>query len=305
MTSRITTLKKRAQMLQETRSFFAKRNIIEVDCPLIGLYPNLDENIGVIQTNDTPPRYLHTSPEYPMKRLLAEGLDNIYQLSHVFRKNELGPFHNPEFTLVEWYRKNITYTAFLQEVLDYLSLFLGVLPFSEMTYRELFQHFVDIDYLKATKEDLHKVLEKHNVDIKTETASEDVLLDIILTHIIEPQLGHGEFFVINGYPAAQAALAKTYRKDDEMVAERFEVYYKGTELTNGYHELTDPIEQRRRFENSEKYKQQNLPIDEKFLQALEKGIGDCYGVAVGFDRLLMLQLNKKNIHDVLPFSWDS
>ena len=298
-------LHKRAQMLALTRRFFAEKNIIEVDCPAVLTFPNLDDHIDVIKLHVTPNRYLHTSPEYAMKRLLAAGAPAIYQLSHVYRKGEIGPLHNPEFTLVEWYRKNVTFSFFLNETLDFIRLFVGPVPYHKMSYREAFFRFGNIDYTTADIEALKQLLKENNIDFASDTAlDKDGYLHLIFSHIVEPNLPKEELIVIYDYPANQAALAQTKEKADEMVAERFEIFYQNIELANGYHELTDPAEQRKRFETSLAKKEEKFPLDEKFLQAMEKGFGDCFGVAIGFDRLLMLHLNKSSIHDVIPFSWE-
>jgi len=298
-------LHKRAHMLALTRRFFAEKNIIEVDCPAVLTYPNLDDHIDVIKLHVTPNRYLHTSPEYAMKRLLAAGAPAIYQLSHVYRKGEVGPLHNPEFSLVEWYRKNVTFSFFLDEVINFIRLFVGDVPYHKMSYRKAFVEYAKIDYLVANTEDLTKVLKDNKVDFASQDKlDKDGYLHLIFSHIIEPNLPKEELIVIYDYPASQAALSQIKEKDEEMVAERFEIFFQGIELANGYHELTDHKEQRKRFETSLAKRKEELPLDEKFLKALEKGFGDCFGVAIGFDRLLMLHLKKETIHDVLPFSWE-
>jgi len=241
-----------------------------------------------------------------MKRLLAEGIGDVYQLSHVFRHGEVGTRHNPEFTLVEWYRVGILLQAMVEETIAYLCLFLGELPYTTITYREAFLLYAGIDYVQASDKDLMECLKRHDVDFHE--GDRDTLLNQILGVVVEPHLGSDSLTVLTHYPASQAALAQTCWKGDEEVSERFEVYYQGVELANGYHELRDVQEQRDRLEQANQMRlemgKDALPIDEKFLEALPK-LPDCCGVAVGFDRLMMLRHDVTAIKDVLPFGWSS
>ena len=304
---RLQILRDRAAMLARARSFFSERNILEVDCPQLTNGASVDAHIDLIpaiyQNSDI--RYLHSSPEYGMKRLIVEGIGDIYQLSHVFRDGEYGHKHNPEFCMAEWYRMGISFEAMIEETLDFIRLFLGPLPSSTYSYRQLFQD-IGIDYQHASQKELLSFLQKYP-GIETETT--ESLLNLILGLIIEPKLGKNELSVLAYYPASQAALAKTLQKEDEAVALRFEIYYKGVELCNGYSELAHPKEQRARFEkaNQERLQlgKQPLPLDDFFLSALEKGLPDCCGVAVGFDRLMMLRHSTATLAEVLPFDWKS
>jgi elongation factor P--(R)-beta-lysine ligase len=310
---KIEALQKRASMLKISRDFFERKNVLEVDCPSITKKPPLDAFIDVMKTDvrEDEIGYLHTSPEYCMKRLLAMGIKDIYQLSHVYRKSEKGNFHNPEFTMCEWYRYNISFEDFIDETIEYILLFVkpkvqNILKFS---YRELFIKFANVDYVTADFENLKKILEKNNIDVDFKGLDTDDLLNLIMTHIIEPLMQQGTLYAVYNYPATQAALAKKgLDKDSVEVAKRFELYFNQLELANGYDELSNGIEQRKRFEISNEKREQmgkdTYPIDEKFLDALNTGIGKCCGVAVGFDRLLMLMLDKNQIKDVLPFSWE-
>lgn len=296
-------------MLSKARHFFHSRNILEVDCPLITKEASVDAHIDLIEVIDgSSKRYLHTSPEYAMKRLLAEGIGDIYQLGHVFRKGEYSNKHNPEFTMAEWYRIGISYEEMIAETVDFVRLFLGDLPSRILSYRDLFQHYLHIDYVSANVDTLYDLLLQHHIEpypgVKEE--GKDALLNLLLGSLIEPHLGKGELLVLAYYPHTQAALAKTVQRGDETAAERFEIYYQGIELANGYHELADAKEQRKRLEEANSFREQlgkeTLPIDEKFLAALEKGLPDCCGVAVGFDRLMMIR-NASNIDGVIPFDW--
>lgn len=308
---RLNILRDRASMLAKSRSFFDERGICEVDCPIISFHASVDAHIDLISSiySNSEIRYLHSSPEYGMKRLISEGIGDIYQLSHVFRDGECGIKHNPEFTMAEWYRIGMPFPEMMKETVDYIRLFVGDLPSSVISYREAFRRFAGFDYLKLSEDDLLKFLKESGIEPYPQIIEEgkDALLNLVLGSIIEPNLGKNELCVLAYYPSSQAALAKTALIDDEQVAERFEVYYQGMELANGYHELANPFEQRKRFieanEARIKLKKKALPIDESFLKALERGLPDCCGVAVGFDRLMMLRHKKSYISDVIPFDW--
>lgn len=304
-------LRDRAFMLKHGRQFFHERGVLEVDCPALSCRASVDLHINLILASyDRRERaYLHSSPEYGMKRLLAQGIGDIYQLSHVFRDGESSYKHNPEFMMAEWYRCGITFTAMIEETVDFIRLFFGDLPFHQMSYREIFQRYAGFDYVTSSVSDLLDYLAKAGIDAYPgiEEEGPDALLNLILGTLIEPQLGQGELCVLSHYPASQAALANTMLIDGERVAERFEVYFQGIELANGYHELTDPIEQRKRLVEANQMRismgKDELPIDENFLAALSQGVPDCCGVAVGFDRLMMLRHRKASLADVIPFAW--
>lgn len=305
--SRLGRLQDRACMLAAAREFFSGRGVLEVDCPILSRGAAIDLNIDLISAMYVGvfPCYLHSSPEYGMKRLISEGIGDIYQLSHVFRDGEWGARHNPEFTMAEWYRLGFTFDQMIAETVDFIRVIIGNLPTHTLSYREAIQKYTGIDYVTASDEDLRAYLTTTGtLDCN---ADRDALLNYILGISVEPQLGKEELTVLAYYPATQAALAQTIQRDDETVAERFEIYYRGVELANGYHELTDSAEQRRRFvaDNAERVAKgkASLPIDEPFLQALQNGMPDCCGVAVGFDRLLMLRHQVSRISDVIPFGW--
>jgi lysyl-tRNA synthetase class 2 len=190
---------------------------------------------------------------------------------------------------------------FLQEVLELIFIFLSEKPVIEISYAELFQQYIGIDIFSISKKNLLDVLAERSISLGSSLRwSKETLLQLILTHVIEPKMPKGTFVVVKSYPSSQAALARTFLDQGNLVAERFEIYYEGVELANGYHELTDAEELRKRFFAMKKKK---LPLDERFLAALPK-MGDCFGIAVGFDRLLQLMLHKEKIQDVLPFGWD-
>lgn len=308
--SRIEILRDRGHMLAASRYFFSQRQVLEVDCPLLTAGASIDAHIDLIPAqNNAEIRYLHSSPEYGMKRLLTENIGDIYQLSHVFRAGEESHKHNPEFMMAEWYRLGITFEAMIHETCDYIRLFLGELHTNIVSYRDTILRHTGIDYVHATDQELLQCLTDHNITYYPSLADEgkDSILNIILGSIIEPLLGKNELYVLAYYPSTQAALAQTQQHEDETVAERFEVYYQGVELANGYHELANANEQRQRLIDSNTQRQalnkNTLPIDEHFLIALTQGLPDCCGVAVGFDRLMMLRHHSHHIKDVTPFYW--
>lgn len=287
-------LKIRAKGLKTVRSFFEERGVVEVDTPILSSYAPIDPHIDLFEVSYSDNRlaYLHSSPEYGMKKILAHGIGDIYQLGHVFRKGELGPLHLPEFTLIEWYRTQTTFESFLKDNLDLLFHFLGKQPWEILTYREAFETYLGVPW-DAPQKDL---LEQAK-DLQIHDPSD--LINIIWGCKIEPKLGEKGVTIITDYPKNQAALAQTKMVNEEEVSERFEFYFQGVELGNGYHELTDPIEQENRLirANQERISlgKQPLPIDTQLIDALKKGLPDCYGIALGFDRLLMFQMGLNQI----------
>lgn len=308
--TRLSKLRDRAEMMRTVRDFFYSKDVLEVDCPLITQAASVDAHIDLIPTiHPLGTRFLHSSPEYGMKRLLAEGIGDIFQLGHVFRQEEVGAKHNPEFLMAEWYRLDFSFEEMIEETVDFVRLFIGPLPCRVLSYREAFLEFTKIDPFTSSIEDLLKVLTDAQVPLYEgiENESKDNVLNLILGILIEPHLGQNEIVALAYYPSTQAALAKTRAFPEGAVAERFELYVQGIELANGYHELTDAQEQRQRFiqANQERLAlgKERLPIDELFLSALEKGIPDCCGVAVGVDRLMMLRHQSVHIAEIMPFSW--
>ena len=280
---------------------------MEVDCPALSRGTSVDEHIDLIATDDG--RYLFSSPEYGMKRLLASGSGDIFQLSHVYRAGEVGKKHQPEFMMAEWYRLGFTFNEMIEETLDFIRLFVGPVPAVYQTYRDLFKEMTGLDPFETPEKGLVQFLQKHSIDFPEDVENDkDSLLNLIVALYIEPKLPHDELFVLTHYPGSQAALAKKVKDGSYDVAERFEVYHKGLELANGYHELADHKEQRARLIESNKLRAERgkntLPIDEYFLNALEQGLPDCCGVAVGFDRLMMLKHGIHKIDDVIALSFD-
>jgi elongation factor P--(R)-beta-lysine ligase len=306
------SLRDRAKMLRSARAFFDERCLLEVDCPALTSAPPLDKHIDVMKVllKEGTIGYLHTSAEYGMKRLLASGIGDIYQISHVFRDGEIGPLHNPEFTMVEWYRCGFSFEQMIEETLAFLHLFLGELPSKSLSYREMLQRYLGIDYTQENASTLLHLAQQRALPLSSDAPQwdKDTLLQLLITTLVEPQLEGDALHVITHFPASQAALAQTkILPEGENVALRFEIYFRGIELANGYHELTDPVEQQRRFAETNTARamegKEFLAIDEKFLNALRSGMPDCCGVAVGFDRLLLLRHGHRSLVNILPFSW--
>lgn len=298
-------LRKRAEMLASVRSFFSERNVLEVDTPLLCPKANIDTHIDLIEaTCCKEKRFLHTSPEHTMKRLLSNGSGDIYQLSHVFRDHELGHRHNPEFMMVEWYRVGFSFSEMIQETTDLCQLFLQTKVLAPITYRQAFIDYADIDPYTDSILTIQDRL--YQEEIEATDQNRDNLLNLILGNIVEPQLGKTGLQAMTHYPASQAAMAIQTEQEGHVVAERFEMYYKGYELANGYHETSNSEEMFQRFSLSNQERKelgkQPLPIDNHFLACLNS-LPDCCGVAVGFDRLLMLNCHMSNITDIFPFSW--
>jgi lysyl-tRNA synthetase class 2 len=300
----IVYLHKRAALYQKIRQFFAQRQVLEVETPILSHAAVPDPNIEPLTTMlyGYKKLYLHTSPELPMKRLLAAGSGAIFQICKVFRDDELGRWHNPEFTLLEWYRPDFSQDDLIQEVSDLLQFILACPPAKIITYEQAFITYLDIHPLQTNLSELQKRVTRFGLDNKLDR---DACLQVLLSHEIEPLLPTEYPIVIKDFPASQAALARK-KIDNPQWAARFEFYFKGVELANGFHELSDPIEQRQRFGLDVTKRAENgqtiLPIDEHFLAALDAGLPDCAGVALGVDRLLMLWLGAEKIQEVLSFS---
>jgi len=305
------TLKVRALFLKEIRDFFFARQIMEVDTPLLMQGVNNDPFISAFDVSNVLNKtyYLQTSPEFAMKRLLAShDLGAIYYLGKAFRQDECGTNHNPEFTILEWYRPQWNHLALITEVTDLMTHLLSAPSPIIVNYADLFSH-LNINPHTATKEQLENYARKHKVG-GNDLPELDVLgwLEWIFTYAIESQFNQDDLIVVKDFPIICAQLSKRIpHKEHGQVAARFEVYYKGYELANGYDELTDPKEQYQRFVQNNQTRQQNhlpeLPIDQKLISALESGLEQMSGVAMGVDRLLMIKLGTQNINNVLGFDW--
>jgi lysyl-tRNA synthetase class 2 len=308
-------LQQRARILQRLRAFFEQLGVMEVETPILSIAAITDPQLESFATRytgpghaDGVPLYLHTSPEFPMKRLLAAGCGPIYQLCKVFRQGESGRRHNPEFTMLEWYQPGYDPRALMDEVEALVAPILGLHGKAErLSYSDAFQRYLDIDPLEADIRTLRVCAERHGIVGFEGLEERDTWLDLLLTHRIEPELGRDGLCFIYDYPASQAALARL-NPNDPRLAERFELYYRGVELANGFHELADADEQRKRFSAElEVRRAQGLPmvpVDERFLAALEQ-LPDCAGVALGVDRLVMLAIGAESLNQVMAFSIDN
>ncbi|MEE4271974.1 MAG: EF-P lysine aminoacylase EpmA [Thermoanaerobaculales bacterium] len=370
-------LRKRAEVLAAVRAFFARRDVLEVETPLLAAAPVTDLHLHAMSCRYRGPGHdggrklwLQTSPEFAMKRLLAAGSGPIYQLCKAFRDGEAGSRHNPEFTILEWYRPGWDHHRLMDEVAELLHTVLGerrvglAAPVSmptgavgaavdpvpvpdeavsepgsvavaddrgrfrfrgsgsgsdsgsgsgsgsgseRITYRGAMHHHIGIDPVTASLAEIADAAREH-IDSPPDLGNDrDGWLDLLMSHIVEPKLGRGRPTFVIDYPASQAALARI-RPGDPPVAERFEVYVEGVELANGYHELAEPAEQRRRFGADLAARRDaglpEVPIDERLLAALEHGMPDCAGVALGVDRLVMLAAGAERIDEVIAFPID-
>jgi len=302
-TASLENLKQRARIIAAIRNHFAQHNVLEVETPQLAPTTVTDPHLNSIAVPGYG--YLQTSPEYAMKRLLAAGSGSIYQIGKAFRADEVGRRHNPEFTLLEWYRVGFTLDQLIDDVANIADIALGEQKIARHRYRDLFRTHLQLDPLTCDISTLASTAKKH-IDISFADADRDTWLELLMSHLIEPQLGINELSFVVDYPPSQAALARLRVDDDgEKIASRFELYFRGVELANGYHELIDAPEQRARFEadlrEREKLGLPSAPFDENLLAALEHGLPDCSGVALGLDRLIMLAVSAGNLGDVISF----
>jgi elongation factor P--(R)-beta-lysine ligase len=302
-------LRWRAQILRMIRAFFMQRDVLEVETPLLCRTTVTDpfiQSMAVLYSSSPHLYYLQTSPEYAMKRLLAAGIGAIFQITKAFRQDEIGRLHNPEFSLLEWYRPGFDHHALMDEVDTLLQTILSVAPADRITYAQLFQSFLHINPHHAEETELAACAKANHIAITSPITDRDTWLHLLLSHCIEPVLGQERPCFIYDFPASQSALAKI-RPENPPVASRFEVYYQGIELANGFHELQHPAEQRERFEAHLAERAQQglplLPLDEPFLAALAHGLPDCAGVALGLDRFIMLATKSPQIAAVLSFDF--
>ncbi len=310
----------RAALLAQIRGFFAAQQVLEVETPVLSGAANTDPQIESFTTNlsgsgKAPGRtlYLQTSPEFPMKRLVAAGSGPIYQICRAFRQGETGRYHNPEFTLLEWYRPGFNLHRLMNEVEQLARLLLE--PHMELdnserlSYQQAFEHYAGLNPHHASIKQLVGCAQRHGTGNVTGLAEDDRdgWLNLLMSHIIQPQLGQQRLTFVFDYPASQAALARI-RPGNPSVADRFELFLNGVELANGFHELTDATEQRNRFVSELQQRtlagKPAVPIDEQLLSALENGLPDCAGVAMGLDRLLMFASGVTTLGETLCFPID-
>ncbi len=306
----------RALLLRRLRQFFDERGFLEVETPLLAdeVIPELHiEPFSVVESRDSTRRnrWLQASPELHMKRLLSAGAKAIYQITRSFRASEQGPLHRREFTIVEWYRTGDSMDAGMQLLDDLCQTLLETKPAKRTSYAEAFQKHLEFCPHTATAKQLAEHAAAHAIAVPEGMDAEncDEWLNLLLAMKIEPQLGRDAPGILHSYPASQAVLAKIATdKNGTNIAERFELYWHGIELANGYHELTDAAELRQRFIQVNQQRQQDgrqsLPLPKSLLTAMEQGLPNCAGCALGFDRLLMLAVGAKSIDEVVAFRSD-
>ncbi len=317
--AQIDALKHRADVLRKLRRFFDDRDFFEVETPLLSHDIVIDRHlhpVGIpknqitgVDSNSNELLWLQTSPEFGMKRLVASGAAAIYQIGKAFRRSETGEMHNPEFTMLEWYRVGDNLKTGMDLLAELIEEILKQPKTKRVSYRQIFLQHVGVDPFSCAVSDLKSVATEHGITIEMpcEASARDEWLNLILSRLIEPKLGFDGGVIIYDWPASQAALA-VIRQEEIPVAERFEIYVKGVELANGYHELLDADELARRNSvvNQERVKdgQTLLPEESRLLHAMRAGLPACAGVAVGVDRLILLALGMKRINEVIAFPID-
>ena len=316
MPTLLASLQLRAWVYTLIRTFFAERHVLEVETPMLSASGNTDPNIESFHTlfsghvdAGARERWLRTSPEYPLKRLLAAGIGDCYELGRVFRNGEAGGRHNPEFSMLEWYRVGWDHRRLMEDAITLVESALAMqgrrAEVLIENYRQFFLDELGIDPLHAPIDDLRALLVDQNIDPAGLTR--DDWLDLLITHRLQPTFPRNRITVIHDYPASQCALAKI-RPGETPLAERFELYLGPFELANGYHELNDAAEQRERFERDNAVRrargQREIPIDEALLAVLD-AMPDCAGVAMGVERLLMCLSDTDAIADVLAFPFSA
>lgn len=319
------TLRKRARLLQCIRTFFEAREVMEVDTQSLSLASITDPHIEVLTCEARTQGqnliyYLQTSPEFAMKRLLCAGSGSIYQLGKVFRAEEIGRRHSIEFTMLEWYRVGLNHWQLMDEIQALLKTIIKVVglpkdtPLTKdevfecerLSYQAAFLRHTGLDPLSCELSALQEYAHQQT-EYGLQETDRDTLLELVFASVVEPAIGQHLPCFIHSYPASQAALATTHLNEQgQEVAARFELYWQGMELANGYHELTDPKEQAKRFADDKRTRKHmglaDRQFDERLISALEVGMPECSGVALGVDRLLMLLTGQRHIEQVIPFA---
>lgn len=305
-------MRQRAAMMAKIRQYFLSQSVLEVDTPCLAQSGVTDFHLDSMQCDCLLPGqavaqtlYLQTSPEYAMKRLLCADFGDIFQITKAFRNDESGRLHNPEFTMLEWYRIGFDHHQLMDDMARLLRDVFGIEHTQKMSYQDCFWKYLGVDPLSASLAQLVACTKGESFEgiAKNET-NKDTLLQLLFSFMIEPQLGAQSPLFIYNFPASQAALAKI-DANDKRVANRFELYFKGVELANGFFELQDADEQKQRFEQDNSLRQSQglpqVPIDYRFLAALESGLPTCSGVALGLDRLFMITHDLTHINQTLCF----
>ena len=302
----------RADLLRVLRRFFVDRGVLEVDTPLLsqGTIPDAGIDIFRLPSEaDEPDRYLQTSPESAMKRLLAAGSGDIFQICKAFRQGEAGRHHNPEFTLLEWYRVGWDHAALMREVAELLGIVLKSDGWQIWPYRALFIELLGVDPLdEQTSLTGLTDLAQSRIGVLPESLDRDAVLDLLMSHCIEPEISDWGMVFVTDFPLSQAAMARCIPMGDVDVAARFECYVHGKELANGYWEQidADALATQLQAENTRRQYRglPQRPLDERLLAAHRHGLPECAGVALGVDRLLAMKLGVENLAETLSFGWD-
>lgn len=302
-TAPVGVLRRRAELVERTRAFFRERGVLEVDTPVLQSGANLDHGVTPMRVETTGGhRFLPTSPEHPLKRLIAAGVGDVWTLAPAFRAGERGQRHAPEFRMLEWYRVGWDDRRLASEVIALLSTLTGWRDEHDIiTWRDAFRTHAGIDPLSA---DDATISTRLGADAAVANNDRRIALDLLLTRDVEPRLGRGRWTVLTDYPADQCAQARIRQAaDGTPVAARFELYRDGIELANGYHELLDGRALRGRLEQELVARSAGEHLDERFLAAMANGLPDCAGVAVGFDRVVMLALGLPDVGATQAFAW--
>ncbi|MCF6202938.1 MAG: EF-P lysine aminoacylase GenX [Methylococcaceae bacterium] len=308
-------LRLRAQMLSTIRSFFDRKVVLEVETPLLCQATGTDPQLDFFSTEyhslpENKTMYLQTSPEFAMKRLLAAGSGSIFQICKAFRNGESGKYHNPEFSILEWYRVDFNLEQLIDEVINLLTELLAgycvIESVHKVSYGDIFNQVTDLNAFNFCQQRYASYASKNSISdaIKICGSDHSMWLDFIFSHQVQPQLKKYTICIVDSYPAIQSSLARINSRNPD-VADRFEVFIRGIEMGNGFFELSDAKEQERRFNQENKIRQikglKRVEKDQLFLQALKAGLPDCSGVALGLDRLLMIMTNTQDIEDVISF----
>ena len=317
----IVSLQQRARLLRDIRDYFHAQQVVEVETPMLSRHATVDPHIDSFQTDFCPlgtnireTLYLHTSPEFPMKRLLSAGSGDIYFLGRVFRNGEAGGRHNPEFTMLEWYRLGIDHHQLMNDVTGMMQAVTRFKEAGRYSYQQLFEQYLQANPHSASDSQLLALVHKH-VDSSLQELTRNDCLDLLFSSVVEPHLGSRtddglEGVYVYDYPATMSALSRIQTNDEGLqVAARFELFVNGVELANGYHELADGAEQQARFEHDQQERETMgkpvYPYDKNLVEGLKHSFPDCAGVAMGIDRLHMLMAETRSIGDVVPFDFFS
>lgn len=305
-------LARRAQLLSQARRFFSERDVLEVETPLVCANTVTEPNIDSFSFSaGNSQRYLQTSPEYAMKRLLADGTPDIFQICKSFRVGEKGTLHNPEFTMIEWYRRGYDLKQIMRESVDLIASLLtkndAPIDVEYSSYYDLTEKALGRPLTSLSENAVKNLAEENGLVLQSDSSLQQCI-DFLFSHKVQPAMCEQAITVVFHYPAVQAALSKL-NDDDNSVAERFEIFYKGIELANGYVELLDPEQQLERFVNDQKIRQQrglvDVEIDQCLIDAQRHGLPECAGVAVGFDRVMMLAVGASSLSEVISFDWSN